>query len=455
MSGKMVRGALVVAAMLAFTGAKPVAMRLDVTGKPEGAEVAVDGKKIGTLQDSATCTATQLAPGLHLLHVEAPHHWPLDKYVRLDESRNFVEETVALRPMYGIVLVKTTPDGATVSYRNIDYGKTPLLLTKLPCGQTHMLELSLNGYKKKRVNISVPDRRPVVCNEELELDSGLLHCTSEPNGATVLKDGLEQDKVTPTDVMIPRSGVKLTFRLNGYKDETRIVSVPAGEKRELHVPMQGLPARLVVVTEPEGAKIYLGDHFRGKSPVPIDAVSPGAHKIRAELPGYAVATRAVEVANGGDTTETLKLESILGRIQVSTVPSGAKVSLDGRGKGTTDSGILTIEDVEVGEHTVEINLSRFHSQSHKVTVRAKDTVQLLDIELKPDNSPDTEVELNDGTPVRGVLKRQDAEQVVLETRNGVDRPIPRANIRKVVDIKTGVELPVPSADARPAADSRK
>ena len=150
MNGRMLRDALLVVAVLALTGAKPQpTMRLDVTGTPDGAEVSVDGKKVGTLMDSATCTAAQLEPGLHLLHVEAPHYWPLDKYVRLDKSRDFAEEKVELKPMNGIVLVKTKPAGATVTWRGSDYGKTPLLLTTLPCGpksRPYALELSLNGY---------------------------------------------------------------------------------------------------------------------------------------------------------------------------------------------------------------------------------------------------------------------------------------------------------------------
>ena len=462
MNGNILKGALLVVAALALTGAKPLpTMRLDVSGTPAGAKVSVDGEGIGVLKDAAVCSATQLKPGLHLLHVEAQYHWPLDVYVRLDESESFVTKDVNLKPMYGLVLLKTKPAGATVTYRGKELeAKTPLLIDKhLLCGpKPHTFELSLNGYKKTTVSVPVPDRKPIVREVKLVQDSGMLHCTSEPTGATVFVDGIERG-VTPVDVMIPSSrGVALKFSLRGYEDATlRDIRMSAGEQQERHVKMQGIPARLTVVTEPENAKVYLdGNDYLGKSPVLSHSVKSGTHEIRAELSGYAPATRTVELPNGGELTETLVLESILGRIEVSTDPVGAKVSLDGRSKGETGNGesrILMIPDVEAGEHTVQVYLSGYLPQSKTVTVIAKETKQ-LPFTLKRDNTPNTDVEKKDGSHVKGLFKRQTADLVVLEI-NGTERLIPRDTIRCVKDIKTGMEITASGASVPSAANPEK
>ena len=462
MNGKILKSALLAIVALALTGAKPLpVMRLDVTGTPTGAKVFVDGEEIGVLKDAAACSATQLKPGLLLLHVEAPYHWPLDMYVRLDESESFVTKDVSLKPMYGLVLLKTKPAGATVTYHGRELeAKTPLLIDKnLPCGpKPHTLELSLNGYKKTTVSIPVPDRKPIVREVKLVQDSGMLHCTSEPAGATVFVDGIERG-VTPVDVMIPSSrGVALKFSLRGYEDATlRDIRMSAGEQQERHVKMQGLPARLTVVTEPENAKVYLdGNDYLGKSPVQSHSVKSGTHEIRAELSGYAPATRTVELPNGGELTEKLVLESILGRIEVSTDPVGAKVSLDGRSKGETGAGesrILMIPNVEAGEHTVQVYLNGYLPQSKTITVAAKETKQ-LPFTLRRDNTPNTDVEKKDGTHVKGLFKRQTADLVVLEV-NGTERLIPRDAIRKVTDIKTGMEISASGASVPSAVNPEK
>ena len=442
MKEKLLKCALLAGVVAALTGAKPMPMRLDVTGRPEGAKVYVDGTFRGNLRGDSACTVTPLDAGRHRLHVEAPYYRPFDAYVRLDEANAFLSRAVDLEPERGIVLVKTKPAGATVTCRGNALGTTPLLITTLPCGPVHTLELSLNGYQKKRVEVSTTDRTPLVRDEPLVLDSGIAYCTSEPAGATVSMNGIEQG-TTPVEVMVPRGGAVLTFRLDGYKDIEQSVGMSAGERRQVAVKMEGRPARLSVVTDPDKAKVILDGSYQGVSPVTIPSVSPGDHLIRIELSGYAPATRTVQLDNGGDTTENFTLVSVLGRIEVVTSPPGVKISLDGKAVGTTrpqgDSGkseVLMIEKVPAGEHAVLFHLDGYFDKSLTVNVGARETKQ-LPVTLKRNFMPDTEVETINGAPVRGALveDKTNADQLVLEIRPGVERTIPRETIRKITNLK--------------------
>ena len=442
MNGKLMKGALLAIAAAALLGAKPLPMRLDVSGQPEGAKVFVDGTLRGTLQGTTACSVTPLEPGRHLLRVEAPFYRPLDAYVRLDEATSFVSKAVDLAPERGLVLVKTKPAGATVTCRGSSLGTTPLLISTLPCGPVHTLELSLNGYQKKRVDVRTTDRTPLVRDEELVLDSGLAYCTSEPAGATVSVNGIERG-TTPVEVMVPRGGAVLTFRLDGYQDVEQSVGMSAGERRQVSVKMEGRPARLTIVTEPDKAKVFVDENYQGASPVTIASATPGEHVIRVELSGYAPVSRMVQLANGGEATEKFTLESILGRIEVVTSPPGAKVSLDGKAVGTTraqgnsnKSQVLMIENVPAGEHAVLVHLDGYFDKSLKVTVGAKETKQ-FPVTLKRNFTIDTEVETINGAPVRGALveDKTNAEQIVLETRPGVERTIRRDTIRKIKNLK--------------------
>ena len=442
MNGKLMKGALLAIAAAALLGTKPLPMRLDVSGQPEGAKVFVDGTLRGTLQGTTACSVTPLEPGRHLLRVEAPFYRPLDAYVRLDEATSFVSKAVDLAPERGLVLVKTKPAGATVTCRGSSLGTTPLLISTLPCGPVHTLELSLNGYQKKRVDVRTTDRTPLVRDEELVLDSGLAYCTSEPAGATVSVNGIERG-TTPVEVMVPRGGAVLTFRLDGYQDVEQSVGMSAGERRQVSVKMEGRPARLTIVTEPDKAKVFVDENYQGASPVTIASATPGEHVIRVELSGYAPVSRMVQLANGGEATEKFTLESILGRIEVVTSPPGAKVSLDGKAVGTTraqgdsnKSQVLMIENVPAGEHAVLVHLDGYFDKSLKVTVGAKETKQ-FPVTLKRNFTIDTEVETINGAPVRGALveDKTNAEQIVLETRPGVERTIRRDTIRKIKNLK--------------------
>ena len=441
MNGKMLRFSLLAVAVAALLGAKPLPLRLDVTGQPEGAKVFVDGTLRGTLHGESSCTVTPLEPGRHLLHVEAPFHRPFDEYVRLDESAQLVSKAVDLKPERGLLLVKTKPAGATVTCRGSSLGVTPLLVTTLPCGPAYTLELSLNGYQRKRVDVRMTDRTPRVCEEELTLDSGILYCTTEPAGAHVLVNGIERG-VTPVEVMVPRGGAVLTFRKEGFKDVEQSVGMSAGERRNLALTLDGRPARLTVVTEPDKAKVYVDGKFQGLSPATAESVAAGAHEIRVELSGHAPVTRTVQVANGGDTTETFKLESVLGRIEVVTTPPGAKISVDGKAVGTTRpqgdsavSQVLLVENVSAGEHAVLAHLDGYFDQSLKVTVRAKETKQ-LPFTLRRNFTADTEIETSHGS-VRGVLVKEktNESEIVLEIKPGIEQAIRRETIRKITNLK--------------------
>ena len=452
MKGKLLGLSLLAVAAAVLQGAEQLPLRLDVTGKPEGAKVFVDGTQYGTLHGDSSCTVTLSEPGHHLLHVEAPFHRPFDECVRLDKSEPVVSKTVHLKRERGLLLVKTDPADATVSYRGSSLGITPLLVTTLPCGQdlVHKLELSLNGYKRTRIDVPMTSRTPRVLEEKLVLDSGMLDCVTEPAGATVLVNGIEQrlpdgrPKVTPTEVMIPREGAKLTFRLEGFKDVDRSVDgMSAGERKPLVLKLDGRPARLTVVTEPDKAKVYLDGKFQGMSPVTGVTAASGEHEIRVELSGHATATRKVRLENGGDTTETFKMENVLGRIEVVTTPPGAKISVDGRMMGITRqqgdsavSHVLLIEDVVAGEHSVLAHLDGYFDLSLNVTVRAKETTK-LPFTLKRNFTPDTEVETIHGAPVRGVLVKDktNEDQIMLELKPGVEQAIPRNAIRNIKNLK--------------------
>ena len=434
-------GSAILAASLALFGADAIPLRLDVTGQPEGARVSVDGKLRGTLRSSAPCAVLPLAPGRHLLHVEAPYYHPLDTYIYLDEATNYVSHAVDLEPERGIVLLTTKPAGAAVTYNGSDIGTTPLLVTSLACGRRHALEFACNGYQRKRIEVSVESRRPIVRNEELVLDSGIVACTTEPPGATVLVNGIERG-ATPLDVMIPRGGARLTVRLDGYKEVEQSVGVVPGERRTLALKLEGLPARLSVVTEPEQAKVYLDGDYQGKSPVVIESARPGMHEIRVERTGYAPDARSVQLENGGDATETFVLRSVLGRLEIITSPPGAHITVDGRAAGSTraqgeaeKSQILMIENVAAGEHAVGAHLDGYLDVSRKVVVGATETRQIY-IPMKRHFVADIEVETINGAPVRGALvpDQTTPRDIVVETRPGVFRTIRRDTIRKITPI---------------------
>ena len=413
-------------------GDKEQPTRLDVNVQPDGAQVFVDGN----LRGAAPCQIFDLAPGEYLLHVTAPSCRPADEFVQL-EPGGYVQKTFSLAPEKGLILVKTTPPGADVKYNGVSLGTTPLLVTTLPSGQTHMFELALNGYQTRRIDVTPEGRTPVVRDESLVLDSGTVDCKTDPPGATVMVNGVERGKTPLVLTHIPKGLAAITVKCAGYRDETRELRLTPGDRQTLALTLKALPARLNVVSSPEQARVFLDDDYQGKTPVTISSVTPGTHTLRVELAGHAPVTRTVTLANGAEGTEEFKMSSVLGRLEVSTRPPGAKIMLDGKAVGSTKaqgnsprSLILALENIPAGEHAVMVHLNGYQDASRKITVKANGTEQVL-FTLSRIFTPDTEIETIRGV-YRGVFVKKDFfGSITLEMSPGVEQTFKAEDIRKM------------------------
>lgn len=423
-------------ALAASAVEQEVPARLDVTAQPEGAKVFVDGR----LHGPAPCSVFGLEPGSHLLRVEAPSCVTQHAFVQIKPGA-FEQKNFQLAEEKGIILVKTEPAGADVKCNGVSLGVTPLLVTSLASGRAHSLVLSLNGYQTKKIEVRTDGRRPLVREEELSLDSGVVECSTEPEGATVIVNGVERG-VTPIKLTnVPKGLATIVFRLAGYEEETRELRMQAGASQTLSLRLKGRAAQLKVVSTPEGARVFIDDDFKGKTPLDLSSVKPGEHSLRVELEGYAPATRTVEIANAGESTEEFTLESTLGRIEIITTPPGARVFIDGKSAGTTaeqgdsvKSKLLAIEKVAVGSHTVLVHCDGYEDKGYKINVTSRETTQLY-ARLKRIFTPDTVVDTTRGI-VRGVLVERDPlGNITLETAPGVQQRILAPDVRKVSAIE--------------------
>ena len=416
----------------AALGDKVQPTRLDVNAQPEGAQVFVDGK----LRGAAPCQIFDLAPGEHRLRVTAPSCKPADEFVTL-EPGGYIQKTYPLSPEKGLVLIKTTPAGADVKYNGVSLGTTPLLVSTLPSGQTHVFDLALNGYQTRRIDVVLEGRTPVVREENLALDSGTVDCKTDPPGATVMVNGVERGTTPVVLTHIPKGLAAITVKLAGYREETRELRLTPGDRQTLALALKALPARLNVVSSPEQARVFLDDDYQGKTPVTISSVAPGTHTLRVELPGHAPVTRSVTLANGAEGTEEFKMASVLGRLEVSTRPPGAKILLDGKAVGSTKpqgdaprSQILALENIPAGEHSVMVHLNGYQDAARKITIKANGTEQAY-FTLSRIFTPDTEIETIRGV-YRGVFVKKDFfGAITLEMSPGVEQTFKSEDIRKM------------------------
>lgn len=408
--------------------------RVSFTSHPSGAIVFVDGARRG----STPLILFDLAPGRHHVKYVLPGYIEEDDFVDTDEGP-IVDRSVMLEEEKGLLLLKTDPEGCHIKVNGIAYGETPRFINHLTTKDTHTIRLSKPGYRDHTISVKFNGREPVVREEKLMLDSGVVNVLTDPAGAEVTVNGIVRG-VSPLLVReIPKGTTTVKFKLEGYEEDVRELRMNAGEQQTLSVTLKALPGTMHLIASPETASFYVDGQPRGRGPLTIPGLKPGAYEVRCEAEGFATEVRTIRIENGKSVREEFKLTNVMGSIDLRSVPGGADVFLDGRKVGTTKgvpggdampSELFTIGNVMEGEHTVVVRKAGFHESVRTVEVKSRGLAHLNRLTLRRAFIPNVEIETMDGH-FRGIFKTQDAQTVVIETSPGLDYPIPRRSIRKI------------------------
>lgn len=204
--------------------------------------------------------------------------------------------------------------------------------------------------------------------------------SSQPSGASVIVDGQDRG-VTPITLFDLAPGRHhLKFRLAGYVDRDRFITVgeePSVEKSEVLQEVKGL---LLVKTDPPGATIVIDGVAKGLSPRLItDLPAKDSYAVKLRKAGYIEQALTLKF-NGREPKvidEKLVLDS--GVIDIVSDPAGADVVVNGIPRGKTPT---LVKGIPKGRATVKFTLDGFSDEVRELAMRAGDQ-QTLSVALQP------------------------------------------------------------------------
>jgi TonB family protein len=127
---------------------------------------------------------------------------------------------------------------------------------------------------------------------------------------------------------------------------------------------------LRVLSEPEGAAVKLDGEDRGRTPVELEDVTFGTHRVQLQLKGYQSKEHEVLLSVDEAVAElqtTLARPPSLGTVLLTSAPPGGEVSVDGEVVGRTPLDGVRLRP---GRHGVEIALEGHEPWSGSVEVTA-------------------------------------------------------------------------------------
>ena len=420
-----------------LSAADQVQTRVNVTSQPSGATVIVDGRDRGV----TPLMLFDLTPGRHHLKFRLAGYCERDRFFDTTEGP-FVEKNEVLVEEKGLLLLKTDPPDCDILIDNVSVGRSPRLVTNLAAKDTYSVKFRKPGYLDQTISVKFEGRKPLVCEAKLVLASGTIDVMSEPAGAEVTVNGIARGTAPVKVTGVPKGRAVVKFHLEGFEDETRELSVNAGDVQTLPVVLKALPGTLHLVSVPEGARFYVNDQAQGKGPLTIPGLKPGDYQVRAEMEGYGVMTKTITLGNGESAREEFRLSNVMGRLEVRTSPVGAQLILDGRLVGTTKSAdrdavfsdIFAIESVLEGEHTLVVRKEGYQEEVRHPKVKNSKTSKHHNVRLNRIFTPDVEIVTSRGT-YQGVFVSKSAELVTIEVKLGITQSFARDEIRSINFLK--------------------
>lgn len=143
------------------------------------------------------------------------------------------------------------------------------------------------------------------------------------------------------------------------------------------------PGILIITTEPTGASVSIDGGAPRFSPLSLNDLSPGQHRIVISMPGYHAEIRNVDI-KGGQTVDPglIQLRRQTGVLEIGSAAPGVKYEI--RPIGTPSAPPLrtgetpaTLSDLPVGEYTLRFLAEGFSPISENVTVFATEPTKVV------------------------------------------------------------------------------
>ncbi len=149
-----------------------------------------------------------------------------------------------------------------------------------------------------------------------------------------------------------RETLNIRVSAAGFSPEEVEVGDATWRRGKLDVVLRALPAIVTADTVPEVSDIgwYLDESLIARTARLHAKVAAGPYTLSARHPHYQPVSQDVTLTRGQSLQLTLELVPIQGSVAVNSVPSGARVMLDGVVAGQTPLKV----DIEGGEHELEI-----------------------------------------------------------------------------------------------------
>ncbi len=194
---------------------------ITINTSPEGADVYVDGKRVGV----TPYVFEKIRRGNHKIELKKERFATYVGMVSIQNGEQNVDlENITLEVediSFGFLSLYASPDGADITVDGVFKGKTPQTL-ELTVG-THDVVLMRTGYNPAKETIEIEEGETKIINVVLS-QSRDITITTDKDGDRIFIDG-KLSGVSPMTIALPYGNHEVTAVRGGSEDETNLVSI--------------------------------------------------------------------------------------------------------------------------------------------------------------------------------------------------------------------------------------
>lgn len=180
---------------------------------------------------------------------------------------------------------------------------------------------------------------------------GILKVTTDKGSAEVYL-GIEKIGETPLNEYLDEGSYTIRVLKDGFEPFVRKIHIRPNQATAVSARLYPGKGSVEFLVEPSGAILTLnGGKDTWPTPVRLDELKERKYTYTITAPGHEVEKGSFSFVKGHNLLVTARLQSSAGLLSVLSRPREAIVILDGERVGQTP---LAIEEVESGEHTVQI-----------------------------------------------------------------------------------------------------
>lgn len=213
-----------------------------------------------------------------------------------------------------------------------------------------------------------------------QVDSGAsLRVDTVPAGATVWCNGEERGTAPVTLTNLEPGDHLIVASMKGHEEERKTVALTAGGTAALTLTLRPAMGLVLIQSDPESADVFEGETALGRTPLFLDELSLGQHRLALRMNGFTEKIVDLKLPDRTPVPVLVELTSDSATVVASSTPAGAMVLVNGVEKGRTP---LTIKGIPGGETTIELQLAGYETLTRRLNLSAGQE-EAITLTLKP------------------------------------------------------------------------